>query len=270
VQVIRAEWPGSQREAEIWERLRLDSPTESVFLTPDWLQSWCEHLGTGRPLLFGVVDGDEVVALAPIVRTWVGGLAVMRPLGLGVTDYFDLLLPSEPGRRRAALNTLADALVSRGGAWDALDLRGVPAESPTVQDLVDAAAERGMRHAVLPGYPRPAIDLTGTWDEYIGSRPGRFRYNLRSRHRRLEELGPILTRTMTRPSEVRWALAALTELHARRWRGQHTSTIFSSSPAARRFYADVCSRYAGRGMLDLTLLELNTIKYDLAIFIQML
>ena len=129
--MIRVEWPADRRAADTWEQLRRRAPTEGLFMTPDWLETWCRHLGSGRPLVFGVEDGGEVVALAPIDRAWVGGLAVLRPLGLGVSDYFDLLLPPEPDRRQAALAAFADALVERGSAWDALDLRGIPAESPT-------------------------------------------------------------------------------------------------------------------------------------------
>ena len=257
MKMLRLEWPANQGATDAWERLRSLAPTEGLFLTPDWLETWCRHLGSGHPLVFGVEDGGNTVALAPIDRTWVGGLSVLRPLGLGVTDYFDLLLPPEPDRRRSALAAFADALVERGGAWDALDLRGVPAESPTVQDLIAAAAERGMRHAVVSGYGRPAISLDGGWEEYLDARPGRFRYNLRSRLRRLQEMGAVTFRTVSRPSDVRWAMAALTELHARRWRGQHTSTIFSSSSSARRFYAEAAQRYAERGLLDLTLLDVD-------------
>jgi CelD/BcsL family acetyltransferase involved in cellulose biosynthesis len=257
VQVIRAEWPATPRAAEVWERLRLAAPTESVFLTPEWLETWCRHLGTGRPLLFAVLDEGDLVALAPFDRVWVGGFAVLRPLGLGVTDYADLLLPPDPERRRAAIGALAGALVERAGAWDALDLRGVPAESATVKDLIAVAAGRGMRYAVLPGHVRPAIALDGSWETYLKTRPGRFRYNLRSRLRRLGEQGSVHFRTVTQPGQVAPALAALTDLHARRWHGQHTATIFSSSAAARRFYAEACTRYAERGLLDLTLLEVG-------------
>src|SRR5688500_16434855 len=173
--MIRVAWPADQRAAETWERLRQRAPTEGLFMTPDWLETWCRHLGSGRPLVFGVEDGGEVVALAPIDRAWLGGLAVLRPLGLGVSDYFDLLLPPEADRRRQALAAFADALVERTGAWDALDLRGVPAESPTVQELVAAASERGMGRAVVPGHSRPAVSLDGTWNAFLNSRPGRFR-----------------------------------------------------------------------------------------------
>jgi CelD/BcsL family acetyltransferase involved in cellulose biosynthesis len=257
MQLIRVEWPADQAASQTWEQLRRRAPTERVFMTPDWLETWSRHLGSGRPLVFGVEDGGEVVALAPIDRAWVGGLAVLRPLGLGVTDYFDLLLPPEADRRRRALSAFADALVQRAGAWDALDLRGIPAESPTVQELVEAASERGMRHAVVPGHGRPGISLDGTWEAFLNGRPGRFRYNLRSRLKRLQERGTVTFRAVTRPHEVRWAMVALTELHARRWKGQHTSTIFSSSSAARRFYAEAACKYAERDMLDLTLVEVD-------------
>jgi CelD/BcsL family acetyltransferase involved in cellulose biosynthesis len=46
-------------------------------------------------------------------------------------------------------------------------------------------------------------------------------------------------------------------LHARRWSDQYTSTIFSSSTAGQRFYAEACRRYQERGLLDLTLLEVD-------------
>ncbi len=47
------------------------------------------------------------------------------------------------------------------------------------------------------------------------------------------------------------------ELHARRWSGQHTSTIFSSCPAARAFYAEAVMRLAERGWAELATLELD-------------
>ena len=253
--VIRAQWPATAEASQTWERLRQRAPTEAVFLTPEWLTSWCRHLGTGQPLLFAVVEGGETVALAPIDRTWTGGFSALRPLGLGVSDYFDLLLPPEPARARAAVEALADALIERGGGWDVLDFRGLPAESPTAQLLADVASARGMRHALVPGYARPGIALDGSWDEYLNSRPGRFRYNLRSRLRRLGERGSVTFRTVSDPAEVPSALSVLADLHAKRWQGQHTATIFSSSSAARRFYGEACSEYAARGLLDLTLLE---------------
>lgn len=258
MRLIRVEWPADAGAAAVWERLRQEAPTESLFLTPEWLQAWSRHLGDGRPVVFGVADDERgVVAVAPFQRVWVGGLTVLRPLGTGVSDYLDLLLPADAGLRRAALGVLVEALLARADAWDAVDLRGVPAESPTVAEVAAIFEERGLRCAVLPGYSRPAIALEGTWEAYLGERPGRFRYNLRSRLRRLQERGEARFRSVARPREVPAALRALVELHARRWAGQHSGTIFSASKDGRRFYADVLPQYAARGLLDLTLLEVG-------------
>ena len=115
-----------------------------------------------------------------------------------------------------------------------------------------------MRYAVVPGHTRPAIALDGTWETYLDSRPGPVPLQPALAAAAAPGAGRGQTSGRSRrPSEVRWAMAALTELHARRWRGQHTSTIFSSSAAARRFYAEAARKYAERGMLDLTLLEVD-------------
>ena len=259
MRLTRLDWGGPLLPAA-WERLRASAPTESVFLTPEWLGAWWRHLGSSRgprPLLLAVTDDHELAALAPLYRAPLGrtGLRVLRQLGSGVSDYLDMLLSPEPNLRSAALRTLMVGLVKSGRGWDALDLRGLPAESPTARELSALAETLGLPCAVLPGYARPAIALDGSFDTFLKSRPGRFRYNLRSRLKRLGQLGEVRFRTVDRPADLPAALDVLADLHARRWAGQHTATIFSSSERGRRFYADACRRYAERGLLDLTLLE---------------
>lgn len=258
MRLIRVEWPADTSARRVWEELRQGAPTESVFLTPEWLQTWATLLGSGRPLLLGMADDDGVRGLAPLEQmTVAGGLTVLRPLGLGTADYLDLLLPTASEARSAALEASIDGLTARADSWDALDLRGLPAESPTADDLVRIGAEHGLRTAVLPGYARPEIPLTGDWDTYLKTRPGRFRYNLRSRLRRLGERGEVRFHTIQRQEDVWPAVGTLAALHARRWESQHTSTSFSSSAAGQRFYAEACRLYQQRGLLDLTLLEVG-------------
>jgi len=231
-------------------------------MTPEWLEVWWRHLGHGggvRPLVLAVVDDRELMALAPFCRAAIGGtgLRALRLMGGGVSDYLDLLLTPDAERRGSALGVLLDGLVRHGRGWDALDLHGVPAESPTVDELVAAAEARGLPCAVLPGYARPGIALDGTFETFLRSKPGKFRYNLRSRLKRLGQQGEVRFRSVTEPADVHAALDRLVTLHAERWAGQHTATIFSSSERGRRFYADACRAYAARGQLDLTLLDVG-------------
>jgi CelD/BcsL family acetyltransferase involved in cellulose biosynthesis len=258
----RLGWPDVMATADAWETVRAGAPTESLFLTPEWLVAWWRHLrprGAGRrPLLLAASAGADLRAIAPFYRAPTpGGLTVLRPLGAGVSDYLDLLLPVEAKDRLGCLGALLGELVSRSRGWDVLDLPSVPAESPTVAALSELAGRRGLPYAALPGHVRPGIALEGTWDAYLRSRPGKFRYNLRSRLRRLGGLGQVAFRTVASVEDVGEALVRLQGLHARRWADQHTSTIFSSSVRGRAFYLDACRRHAVRGMLDLTLLEVG-------------
>ena len=258
--LARLDWPAVTRATDRWERLRPAAPTETIFLTPDWLETWWRHLGPpGRPSLLVIEENCEAHALAPLYRApiGVGGLVALRPLGLGVSDYLDLLLPTDGATRRACLEALLNGLLAHPSGWDALDLLNVPGESPTADELPRLARSRGLPCAVLPAYLRPAIDLHDNWGAYLKSRPGRFRYNLRSRLRRLGRHGHVGFRSARDPDEVRAGLPELVRLHARRWLGQRTATIFSSSPRGRAFYAEACRRYAARGLLDLTFLEVD-------------
>jgi CelD/BcsL family acetyltransferase involved in cellulose biosynthesis len=259
LELTRLDWAAALAAADEWERVRREAPTERVFLTPEWLETWWRHLGPGgRPSLLAVRRASRMMALAPLYRSRIGpsGLVALRPLGIGVSDYLDVLLPAEPDERRACLATLLDGLLARPSGWDALDLPNLPGESPTIEDITLLARGRGLPCVVLPGYARPAVALEGTWDGYLKTRSSRFRYNLRSRLRRLGQLGDVRFR-MVPTAELPEALAALVELHARRWAGQRTATIFSSSARGRAFYAEASRRYADRGLLDLTLLEVG-------------
>lgn len=260
--VVRIDWPVAGAAAAAWERLRVQAPTDTPFLTPEWLETWWRHLGPTRrqrPSILAVATDSELVLLGALHRAAVGstGLVALRPLGLGVSDYLDLLLPLEPDRRERCLARLLDGLLARSGGWDVIDLPNLPAASPTVEALDRLARARGLPSAVLDGYRCPYIALTGSWAELLSSRPGRFRYNLRSRLKRLRALGDVVFRTIDRGEGLGEGLAELTRLHARRWADQHTGTIFSSSPRGRAFYAEACRRYAARELLDLTLIEVD-------------
>jgi CelD/BcsL family acetyltransferase involved in cellulose biosynthesis len=215
-------------------------------------------LGTlGRSELEAIVG--QAGPLALLVREPLRGLPgceLLRPPGLGVSDYLDLLLPSQPGPARAAAEALFEHLLERTD-WSVLDLPNLP-EVSLAADLVEAvAAGRGLPCIRLRTNLRPYVDLRPGWQSLLESRPGKLRYNLRSRLRRLEREGTVAFRNAARPDEIGRALPWAIEMHARRWAGQRTSTAFSSSPIGRQFYREACPLLAERDLLELASLELD-------------
>jgi CelD/BcsL family acetyltransferase involved in cellulose biosynthesis len=213
----------------------------------------------GSAAVLACVDGGDLAALAPLARVAIAGspgLALV-PMATGSADYVDMVLPADGTARTAALTSLLAALSAARMTWDVWDLAGVPTESPTTTELPRRARELGLEVHVATAHARPFVELTGSFDEYLRGRPGRFRYNLRSRLARLEKLGRVELRVIRDAASVAGALGRLRQLHARRWAGQYTSTTFSSSATAFGFYVAACEQYANRGMLDLTLLEVE-------------
>jgi CelD/BcsL family acetyltransferase involved in cellulose biosynthesis len=219
---------------------------------------WLERLGgQRRPRGVLLLQGGRARGAALLVAERLGGRAgprVLRPPGLGVSDYLDLLLPAESEAAAAAVERLLDWLLQAGG-WDLLDLPNLPAESPTAGLVTAAAERRGLRWARFETHRRPYLALGGSWEQYLASRPQKLRYNLRARRRQLGALGALSFRHYRQPDEVQQQLPLAFALHARRWQDQYTSTLFSRSAAARRFYAEAAARLAGRGWLELATLE---------------
>jgi CelD/BcsL family acetyltransferase involved in cellulose biosynthesis len=217
---------------------------------------WLEHYQREPRALF-LTRGDKVaLALFTAERLGPAGPSLLRPPGLGVSDYLDLLLPADQLRAAAAVETLLDWLIAAGG-WELLDLPNLPSESSTAMLLTAAAARRGLVVLQIGTNQRPYVELPASWSTYLASRPSKLRYNLRARQRQLAALGQLRLVHYTSPEQVAANLPRAVALHARRWQSQHISTTFSSSPLAQRFYLDACQRLADRGWLDLAALELD-------------
>jgi CelD/BcsL family acetyltransferase involved in cellulose biosynthesis len=245
------------RWQEAWRAVVADAATERLFLGPEWVLPWCELLDSQPRAVFVCQHGRAQAAAILIAhRSARAGPVILRPPGLGVSDYLDLLLPSETRAARSATAVLLDWLIQAGN-WDLLDFPTLPCEWPTAELLTSAAAQRGLRTLQIRTHRRPFIALNGTWESYLASRPAKLRYNLRARQRRLAKMGDMRYGHYTSPDQVTEQLGRAVEVHAQRWRGQHTSTIFSSSVRARSFYAEAIRRMAGRGWLDFSTLELD-------------
>jgi CelD/BcsL family acetyltransferase involved in cellulose biosynthesis len=250
---------GLARWHEAWRAAAAQASTERLFLEPEWILPWCEEFGRQPRLLFAVQAGRPRAAAILVAERWGPGRAgplVLRPPGLGVSDYLDLLLPSDSAAAQAAVAALLDWLIESDG-WDLLDLPNVPDESPTPALLMAAAAQRGLSWHMMTTFHRPFIALNGAWAGYEASRPRKVRANLRARRRHLAAQGQLRYRHYASPIEVAEQLERAVEVHARRWRGQHTSTTFSSSKSGRRFYAAAAQGMAARGWLDFSTLELG-------------
>jgi CelD/BcsL family acetyltransferase involved in cellulose biosynthesis len=179
---------------------------------------------------------------------------VLKPAGLGVSDYTDWLVAGTEENRAVTLRTMVRSICERHD-WVGLEHPGLRNEDDA-RFLASTIRDLGFEASIEPSLACPYTSMPQGFSTYLQTRPSRLRYNVRSREKRLRSLGDL--RYQHAGAEDLPRLMEVTiHLHGRRWQGQHTSTVFSSSHAGRAFYRVAMMSAVQQGYGDLALLTLN-------------
>src|SRR3954464_326678 len=92
----------AEEAADEWCQLLASSSWTSPFQHPTWHATWWRHFGgDNQPLLLGVRDHGQLVALAPLMRA---GAELRFASDPEITDYMDMVVaPDAPDEAYAAL-----------------------------------------------------------------------------------------------------------------------------------------------------------------------
>jgi CelD/BcsL family acetyltransferase involved in cellulose biosynthesis len=173
-----------------WNGLVARSQSNVPFLTWQFQTTWWRHLGdrAGRLHLLAVQDGAaEWIGALPLYEVAGPDGAVLRLVGgVDVADYLDLVAVA--GHEEAVWKALLTALADSD--WRQLDLRPVPAASPTVALLPALAQAAGLSCRVEREERCPVIELPGSWEAYLAQLSSKDRHELRRKLRRAASAGP--------------------------------------------------------------------------------
>jgi CelD/BcsL family acetyltransferase involved in cellulose biosynthesis len=209
-QIVRDETALTALAVE-WDDLYERCSTATAFLSSAWLLSWWRSYGRAGRLVVVLLRRDgRLVAAAAMMRGRRLGLPVLTPLGLGVSDFTDVLIDDSCAAEAAG--HLARELI-RLGEWQVIDLPEVPHLSATAQ-LMEAWpyqkwAVPGSVCLDLPVRPIHAL---------IATLPKRTAHTRRLKQRKIEAMG-IVTGVVGREAAGE-AAAALLSLHQQQWRGR--------------------------------------------------
>ncbi|WP_405831629.1 GNAT family N-acetyltransferase [Streptomyces sp. NBC_01176] len=215
---LRAEIITDEREfaalAPAWERLYGRCAAATPFQSHAWLYSWWLSYGTpGRLRLVLVRDGDELRAVAPLMRVR-RPLPALVPLGGAISDYGDVLIDDEYADRAAA--TLAEglSLAARSALIDFREVR----PGGAVERIYERW--RGPRRRVSDSLclELPALSM----DELVRRLPSSKAQRVRAKLRKLAALG--IEPRIVPAGEVDAALCRLLELHRLQWQGRKVTS----------------------------------------------
>ena len=141
--------------AALWSRAEAPLP----FTHPGWMLAWWRRLGGGALRVFTVRADGRLVAVLPMFIYRNGGVSRLLPLGISVSDAFDLVAEPEWSRHAAAV--LVRAVRTDRDGWDRCELHEVPCGSALHGSPARAALQSMSpvldleRFAALPSRPGP-------------------------------------------------------------------------------------------------------------------
>jgi CelD/BcsL family acetyltransferase involved in cellulose biosynthesis len=217
--------------SELWHRCEAATP----FQSPAWLIPWWRAFEPGQLRTIAVWDEYRLIALAPL---YVEETDQRRglPLGIGCSDYCDILLPGTD-------DVIRDALCE---AMARLDVRSVEYPDLSVgSSALGLPRVPGLRRITLPGEPRPALNLDVA--EPLSSVPAGQRRKLRMACHRAERAGGLRIEIVA-PGCTGSFLDRLCRLHGRRW-AQRGETGVLADPRIQAFQAEAVPLLQQAGLL---------------------
>ena len=214
-----------------WTALWRRHPGATPFQSPAWLIPWWRCFGWGELLVVAIHIGGKLVALAPFFVAD----GVLRPIGIALSDYVDILL--DPEWPEAAV-ALAAVLSDCSGDWD----EAVLDDLPPAAALLRLAAPEGFSDHTRPSESCPILSLPA--GNFRAALPGLMRRNLGLAWRSAERLGTV---TIARDLSV---FESLVDLHAARRSGDGESGVLADARVCA-FHRTALPLLAAEGLLRL-------------------
>ena len=243
-----------------WADLLRASDAPRLFLTWEWMHTWCRHLLEDRRLhIVAVRCGGELAAIAPLaVRP--SRLLRLLPfsalefLGMGSvgSDYLDVVV------RRGFEDEVQALLASYLSEHKfVLELCRVEAAGAQANGLARKLRQRNWHVRVATTDTCPLIDLSRhSWESYLNSLGSTHRYNFRRRLRGLEKQWRVRFEQVATEEQRVDAMRALIALHQKRWHQRGSPGAFHTAGLVA-FHEELSRLALQQGWLRLYVLRLD-------------
>jgi CelD/BcsL family acetyltransferase involved in cellulose biosynthesis len=218
---------------ELWRRV----PTATPFQSPAWLLPWWRSFSPGELAVVAAWRGGGLVGLLPLYRARAAGEDRILPLGVGVSDYIDMLL--DPRCGPISIDTLLEPLFQLPWRSHICIVEDIPPWSTAL--ALDPP--RRWSHSVEPQNACPVLNLSD-------GIPVGMQRRLRRGARRAERLGGLDIRSID-GGKIDEFLDVLFLLHGVRWRSRDAQPGVLSDAAVRAFHRNALPRLGRTGIARL-------------------
>ncbi len=246
--------------ADAWDALAAEGPWPSPLAGSTWFAAHVRHkLGAGaRWLVLLAYGATGLRGVLPLVEEAGRTLGLRRSRWRVPGEYYtedgDALLA--PGLEALTLGALLEGLEREEPGALGVTLGGIAPGSPTRAALDDPAAP--FAAAVDHDAEGAEIPLEGTFDGWLHGISENLRINLRKARNRLERERPgaLAFRFLGGAQARAETLADFARLEDAGWKGAEGGAL-ARSPVKLALYRDLATAWAGRGVLEWHLAELE-------------
>ena len=214
------------------------------FQSPEWLLAWWRSFGNEEPRLLTARKNGALAGVLPLYLRREPGLVKLLPLGIGISDYIDALVPPGCPDVAAALLSAIAGLPD----WQECHLPDLPSEAA----LLSAPVPAGCDEERVTAEPCPVLVLPRSPDALNSVLPHKAWRDLRQARNRSEAAGIAIERADSETLDC--MIDDLLRLHGKRWQSRGEAGVLAE-PEVQRFH-----RRAARAMLCAGLLRLSRLR----------
>ena len=134
-----------------WEELWRRDPAATPFQSPAWLLAWWRFFGTSEPLILTARAGGQLVGLLPLYLLRENGCRKLLPIGVGLSDYIELLRSPEAPE----VGDMFIAAIAAMPEWDECWLPDLAPEGA----LAGTVGHCGLAEVAMPAPPCPVLEI---------------------------------------------------------------------------------------------------------------
>jgi CelD/BcsL family acetyltransferase involved in cellulose biosynthesis len=255
-------WNDLEAIRPAWESILQGAEALTIFSTLEWLGAWWKAFAKDKELVAPVFlnsDG-EVVGVVPLYidlveQTLPFRVRRLRFVGDGSEDSDNLDLIIRGGYEIPCTQAFLSWLESNPD-WDICELNTLPWNSAALPELISDLKRRKWSLRRLER-PRSMIYLPNTWETYLEQTiSNKEKTKIAYYTNRLQKRFQVSITKCDNVEALAASLAALFELHQKRWQLRGTPGAFASVQR-RELYYNMAATFIERGWLEFWILHLN-------------
>jgi CelD/BcsL family acetyltransferase involved in cellulose biosynthesis len=255
-------WSDLEEIRTAWEEILRGAEALTIFSTLEWLGAWWKAFAKDKELVAPIFlnSNNEVVGVVPLSVDLVETalpfrVRRLRFVGDGSEDSDNLDLIIRSGYEKSCIQAFLSWLESNS-VWDICELNTLPLDSTALPTLVSELESRKWAVRRLER-PRSTISLPDTWENYLKQTISKKEKSKISYYtNRLQKRFQVSIAKCDDAQTLPASLAALFELHQKRWQSRGGPGTFASEQR-RELYDQMAASFLERGWLEFWILQLD-------------